>query len=519
VSRSLLFARAPSPETIAVVEAETGGVVTILHADVEGSTAFATHAGDALARGVLDATKRLVRELCEERGGRQIDAVGDAMMLTFTSPRAAIGAAIDVQEALAARERDRPDETLRVRIGINVGEVLSHDDAPFGAAVNAGARVMALGDGGDVLVTEMAQRLAGTMPGVAFRDRGRHAFKGFDEPWRVYRVDWAGAPPSRPKRRQRAPQRLLLLGAVAVVVAAAVVVAVLVAGRSGGRPMLQTLRPNSIGLLDAAGDGFVESVAVGGGPVALAESGSTLWVGNGDGQTVSRVDERTGSVVATIPVGGHPSAIVADAHGAWVAEAGNRRLVRVDGEFERARAPIAAAVTSLVLAGGYLWDATADQMLERRDSETGRLLHREMPDLGATALVVAGDTLWVTGGGHATPYDPTRGVQTGPPVQLAAYNGFVASSGSRFWVLGTSLQEVDGRSGAVLQTVPLNVNPIRAAGPEIVAPTPAAVFVANTTAGTVLRVDPVAHEVRPLRIHATPRALLATARGVWVAAS
>ena len=70
------------------------------------------------------------------------------------------------------RERERPDETLRVRIGLNVGEVLEREGTPFGAAVNAGARVMAKADGGEILVSETVRQLAGTLPGIQYRDRG-----------------------------------------------------------------------------------------------------------------------------------------------------------------------------------------------------------------------------------------------------------------------------------------------------------------------------------------------------------
>src|SRR5215203_867532 len=174
-----------------------------MHVDVEGSTALSTRAGDEAARKVLTETKRIVRERAEAHGGREIDAVGDAMMMTFASTRAAIAGATAVQEELAARERERPDETLRVRIGLNVGEVLERDGTPFGAAVNAGARVMAKAAGGEILVSEMVRQLAGTVPGVQYRDRGRHTFKGFDEKGRPYEVVFDRPTPPRPAPRRR----------------------------------------------------------------------------------------------------------------------------------------------------------------------------------------------------------------------------------------------------------------------------------------------------------------------------
>ena len=63
---------------------------------------------------------------------------------------------------------------------------------------------MAKADGGEILVSEMVRQLAGTVPGVQYRDRGRHDFKGFDEPWRLYEVVWPGAPPKRAKTARAA---------------------------------------------------------------------------------------------------------------------------------------------------------------------------------------------------------------------------------------------------------------------------------------------------------------------------
>ena len=167
-------------------------------------------------------------------------------MLTFGSPRSALGAAVSIQDALTARERERADESLRVRIGLNVGEVLGHDDEPFGAAVNAGARVMAKADGGEILVSEMVRSLAGTVPGIEYRDRGRHAFKGFDEPWRLYQLVWAGAPQPRPKPRRRPSRRLVLAAAAGAVGVAAVAGGVILATRDGNSG-LRRLDRNSIG--------------------------------------------------------------------------------------------------------------------------------------------------------------------------------------------------------------------------------------------------------------------------------
>ena len=299
--RERLVTRAPRVHDLGM---DGAGLVAIMHVDVAGSTALATQRGDEVAQRVLAATKLQVRERAEARGGRQIDAVGDAMMLTFESARAAIGAAEEIQEALAERERARPDETLRVRIGINVGEVLQRDGHPFGAAVNAGARVMAKAAGGEILVSEQARQLAGTVPGTTFRDRGRHDFKGFDEPWRLYRVEWPGSPPPPARVRRKPPRRRTLVAGV--VVTAALVAAVLVAlllARGGGTAA--DVPPDSLAEIDAAAGRVVAHFPVGNQPTE-AEGGNAsiadrtvaaglgaAWVANRPDGTITRVDGRT----------------------------------------------------------------------------------------------------------------------------------------------------------------------------------------------------------------------------------
>ena len=145
-----------------------------------------------------------------DRCGRRRDDVHVQVDAVRRSSRA-----IAIQDALTEREQADPEATLRVRIGLNVGEVVGHDATPFGAAVNAGARVMSMADGGEVFVSEMVRRLAGTVPGVDYRDRGRHRFKGFDEPWRVYQVLWPGAPAPRPRASSRRSSPRLLVAVAA----------------------------------------------------------------------------------------------------------------------------------------------------------------------------------------------------------------------------------------------------------------------------------------------------------------
>ena len=81
---------------------------------------------------------------------------------------------------------------VRVRIGLNAGEPIAEDDDLFGTAVIVAARIAAQAQGGEILVSDVVRQLVAGK-GFLFSDRGNHALKGFEEPVRVYEVNWRNA--------------------------------------------------------------------------------------------------------------------------------------------------------------------------------------------------------------------------------------------------------------------------------------------------------------------------------------
>jgi class 3 adenylate cyclase len=74
---------------------------------------------------------------------------------------------------------------LEVRSGLHTGEVTRSTEGVAGLAVHIGARVSALADPGEVLVTRTVRDLvAGS--GIAFEERGEHELKGVPDRWTLY---------------------------------------------------------------------------------------------------------------------------------------------------------------------------------------------------------------------------------------------------------------------------------------------------------------------------------------------
>jgi class 3 adenylate cyclase len=153
---------------------------TVLFTDIVGSTERAAALGDGRWRDLLEQHDAVIRRLLDQYRGREVKTIGDGFLATFDGPIRAIRC------ALAARDAVR-DLGIEIRAGLHTGEVEWSGDAVRGIAVHIGARVAALAERSEVLVSSTVRDL---VAGAAldFEDRGEHALKGVPGSWRVYRV-------------------------------------------------------------------------------------------------------------------------------------------------------------------------------------------------------------------------------------------------------------------------------------------------------------------------------------------
>jgi class 3 adenylate cyclase/pimeloyl-ACP methyl ester carboxylesterase len=175
-----------SPGAEAKTQAEPaapGGLVTILFTDMENSTALTQQLGDESAQGLVREHNTCVRAALKEHGGTEIKHTGDGIMASFASARRAVDCAVAIQRALAA------GGSVRVRIGLNAGEPVAEEQDLYGTSVQLAARVCAEANAGEVLVSNVVRELAAGK-GFLFSDRGDRALKGFEDPVKLYEVNW-----------------------------------------------------------------------------------------------------------------------------------------------------------------------------------------------------------------------------------------------------------------------------------------------------------------------------------------
>jgi pilus assembly protein CpaF len=189
-------AQALTPETIigSLSAGQSEGTVTIMFTDVEGSTQMLSSRGFTLSHEIMKAYESIIEEKITEHAGRRIKGLGDGVMVSFGSTRHAVECGIAIQRGIAEYSKQNPERKLKIRIGINTGEVVEEAGDIFGAAVNVAARVAGKAKGGEILVSEIVRDLVGPVSEMKFGYRGRYKLKGFPERFRLHDVTAIAAP-------------------------------------------------------------------------------------------------------------------------------------------------------------------------------------------------------------------------------------------------------------------------------------------------------------------------------------
>ena len=161
-------------------------LTAILYADVAGYSRLTGDDELGTHRRVMSALDSAT-EIIKTNGGSVLRYAGDAILAEFSSVVAAANASVAIQNALQSRNQDIPEEQqIRVRIGINLGEVLEDRDEIFGEGVNLAARLEAAAlPGGLCVSAAVHEQIAGKVD-VEFEDGGFEEFKNIAKPVHVY---------------------------------------------------------------------------------------------------------------------------------------------------------------------------------------------------------------------------------------------------------------------------------------------------------------------------------------------
>jgi len=207
-------------------EAAQRKLTTILAADVVAySQMMAVDEEATLAK--LRAYRAVTDALVDKHNGRVFSTAGDAFLAEFASAVEAVRCAISIQEDLAVRNAQLPEDSqMWLRIGINVGDVMIENDDLFGDGVNVAARLEGLADKGGICISGSTFDQVKNKLSIAFDDIGAQRVKNIPEPVPAFRIvpgpvavsaGEESATPARPAATGRLTARGLMIAAAALV--------------------------------------------------------------------------------------------------------------------------------------------------------------------------------------------------------------------------------------------------------------------------------------------------------------
>ncbi len=136
--------------------------VTVLFADVSGSTKLYETEGDKAAMEAIARCLEQMRLAVESAGGRVVKTIGDEVMAVFPTPDAAACAAGSMQSAIGAFPPVGATK-LGIRIGFHCGSVIQNDNDIFGDTVNLAARLAEQAGSSQIIISRETSDLLGPM--------------------------------------------------------------------------------------------------------------------------------------------------------------------------------------------------------------------------------------------------------------------------------------------------------------------------------------------------------------------
>jgi class 3 adenylate cyclase/streptogramin lyase len=511
-------------------------LAAVLFTDMVDSTSIAEELGDKRWKVLVDRHHRIVRRDLKRFGGRELDTAGDGFFASFTEPASAISCACAIAE-------DVRELGVEIRAGVHAGECERIGSKLGGITVVVGARIMALGGAGDVLVSGTAAELA-RGAGFTLEDRGSRALKGVEGEWRVLAVTGLdgvprqGPAPAAQASQRRAqievdPVRRRIRREVVIGGAALLVVAAALGWRLTRATLLGPPGPDTVARIASSGSGFDRVIPVGSGayPDAIGFGHGTLWVADVKSRTLAAIDPTAGTS-HLIGTPSTPTGVTFADGRVWVTygftsdkqhvldtyDPGNDTLGPADVSLPAGSYPITSE-------GGAIWVADPigstvvryDPIASRQTSYA--LTPDSAPDVIASAATDP-SAVWVAAGGQprlfridpAHPQDRPATFNTAGAILTAVA---VAPDGSVWTVGDAGSFLVFSANGTTIAQGSLGD---ACGGPDAVLATNDAVWVSCSSSQVVARLDPAdGHVIGTIPTAGSPGPMaLDDSGGVWV---
>lgn len=166
------------------------GYVTLMFSDLADFTIMTEALGDREAHKVMTLHNSIVRDICRNHQGTEVELRGDGFLLAFADPAQGLRCAVELQRNFDRYNQGHPAQPLHLRIGLHFGEAIRDEDKFFGKTVIQAFRIADLAVGDEVLISEELHTACTKVSGIQFGEPRLVALKGIREPQHVVPLDW-----------------------------------------------------------------------------------------------------------------------------------------------------------------------------------------------------------------------------------------------------------------------------------------------------------------------------------------
>ncbi len=163
-------------------------LAAVMITDIVGYTAL-TQQDEDLMLDLLEEHTTTLRGLFAAHGGREIKSTGDGFLVEFTSALAATQCAMAIQQAVTERNQEvDSDRRIQVRVGLHVGEIVSHGDDILGDGVNIASRIERLAPPGGIALSQQVYDQVHARIDAELVSLGKQQLKNVRIPVEVYQI-------------------------------------------------------------------------------------------------------------------------------------------------------------------------------------------------------------------------------------------------------------------------------------------------------------------------------------------
>lgn len=164
-------------------------LAAIFAADVVGYSRLMGEDEAGTLKRLQALLSELVKPLIKAHRGRIVKLMGDGLLAEFPSVVEAVETAVEIQRSMVERENCPPDETsIRLRIGIHLGDIIKKGTDIFGDGVNVAARLESIAPAGGVCISEDVHRQIEGKMTTHFQDLGEQELKNIKGKVRAFSV-------------------------------------------------------------------------------------------------------------------------------------------------------------------------------------------------------------------------------------------------------------------------------------------------------------------------------------------